>query len=108
MKTQMKYLVLCIGLLVFNCKDENKTEQLVSKTKVETIKEEAKQLSEDEKIEIVKFYLKNYTNKPIEFKEIVFLKDSLNKVKVILNKKFKATQTFQFSDALRFYNAKNK
>ncbi|MDO6596924.1 hypothetical protein Q4512_08350 [Oceanihabitans sp. 2_MG-2023] len=108
MKKQLMYLVLCIGLLVFNCKDENKTEALVNETEIETKKEVVKLLSEEERMEIVEYYLKNYSNNPVAFKEIVFLNDSLSQVKVILNKKFKATQTFKFSDAFRFYNANKK
>ncbi len=104
MKTQLKYLVICLGLLVFNCKDESKKDTLKNETKTETIK----QLSEAKKTEIVKYYLINerkLTEK--DFHEIIFLNDAVDGVKVIHYEGKDAFFGFKFSKALTFYNANN-
>jgi hypothetical protein len=106
MKIQFKYLVIAIGLLVFNCKNESKTTQLENTT----ITEAAKELSEDEKREIVKYYLingKKMAEK--DFHEIIFLNDFVDGVKIVFYEDRDAFFGMKFSEAFNYYNAnKNK
>ncbi|WP_336127145.1 hypothetical protein [Mesoflavibacter sp. CH_XMU1422-2] len=105
MKIQIKHLVLCLGLLVFNCKDENKSQALEKTTKTET----SKPLSKAEKTEIVRYYLIN--GRKLEeknFHEIIFLNDAVDGVKVIHYEGKDAFFGFKFSEALQFYNANKK
>ena len=105
MKRGLKYLVICIGLLVFNCKNESKVD-----TSNDTTKTEAKsQLTEDEKREIVKYYLINGRKlAEKDFHEIIFLYDAFDGVKVIHYEGRDAFFSFKFSEAFNFYNANKK
>lgn len=106
MKIPFKYFVISISLLVFNCKNESKTEQLGNTTITET----AKQLSEDEKREIVKYYLingKKMAEK--DFHEIIFLNDFVDGVKIVFYEDSDAFFGLKFSEAFNYYNTnKNK
>ena len=103
MKIQLKYLVFCLGLLVFNCKEESKNPDTVRSTEI------TKQLTEAEKTEIVKYYLingKKLAEK--DFHKIIFLNDAFDGVKVIHYEGRDAFFGFKFSEALNFYNANKK
>ncbi|WP_397363105.1 hypothetical protein [Olleya sp. R77988] len=105
MKNGLKYLVVCIGLLVFNCKDESKVD-----SSNDTIKTETKsQLTEDKKREIVKYYLINGRKlAEKDFYKIIFLNDAFDGVKVIHYEGKDAFFGFKFSEALKFYNDNKK
>ena len=107
MKIQLKYLVLFTGLLVFNCKDENKTEALKEATKTEIKNEVVKQLSEVEKTEIVRYYLINGRKLPEkDFHKFIFGK--YDGVKIINYEGRDAYFSIKFSEALKFYNTNKK
>lgn len=100
---------ICIILLVLiafsSCKKESKAE--VPETTEQT--EVKKELTEDQKKEIVKYYLINGRNLPeTDFHEIIFLNDAVDGVKVIHYEGRDAFFGFKFSDALNFYNANKK
>ncbi|RLJ69133.1 hypothetical protein CLV86_0527 [Lacinutrix venerupis] len=105
MKTYVKYLVICLGLIVFNCKDEKKPQALEKTTKTET----SKPLSKAEKTEIVRYYLINGRKlQEKDFHEIIFLNDVVDGVKVIHYEGKDAFFSFKFSEALKFYNENKK
>ena len=105
MKKKLKYLVLVIGLLVFNCKNESKVEDSENVTKIGI----SKKLTEEEKTEIVKYYLINGRQlAEKDFHEIIFLNDVVDGVKVIHYEGKDAFFGFKFSEALTFYNNTKK
>jgi len=102
MKIKIKHIVICIGLLVFNCKNESNTQTLES----ENITDATPQLTEDEKTEIVKYYLINGRKlADKDFYKIIFLNDAFDGVKVIHYEGRDAFFGFKFSEALNYYNA---
>lgn len=102
MKIAVKGFVFLICLLVFNCKNESNTQGIEKEAKSETLKS----LTEDEKREIVAYYLihgKKMTEK--DFYKIIFLNDFVDGVKVIYYEDSNAFFGLKFSEALDFYNA---
>jgi len=99
-----KYLILITSIMFFSCKNnvENKEKPSI---KIET----SKSFSEGKKTEIVTYYLINGRKLPKkDFHKIIFLNDNLDNVKIINYEGKDAFFTFKFSEALKFYNTKNK
>jgi len=102
MKIKIKHVVICIGLLIFNCKNESITQSSQSENKTEV----TPQLTEDEKTEIVKYYLINGRKlAEKDFYKIIFLNDAIDGVKIIHYEGRDAFFGFKFSEALNYYNA---
>ncbi|AUC77037.1 hypothetical protein [Olleya sp. Bg11-27] len=98
MKTQLKYLVFCLGLLVFNCKEQVAKDEATTET--------TKQLSDVKKMEIVKYYLlhdRKLTEADVH--DIKFSGDFLDGVKITMYKEGGPFFGFPFFEALDFYNA---
>ncbi|EGV42750.1 hypothetical protein BZARG_2527 [Bizionia argentinensis JUB59] len=105
MKIKLRYFVIFISLLVFNCKNESNKQGVNSNIELEEIEH----LSEVEKTKIVSYYLINGRQlREKDFHEIIFLNDISDSVKVIHYEGKDAFFSFKFSKALNFYNANKK
>ena len=105
MKIKVQCFVFLMALLVFNCKNENSTQAVEKESTSETVST----LTEDEKREIVAYYLihgKKMTEK--DFYKIIFLNDFVDGVKVIYYEDSNAFFGLKFSEALDFYKANKK
>ena len=102
MKIQLKHVVFCISLLVFNCKDQ------VAKDEVNT--EVTERLSKAKKMKIVKYYLINDRKLTEDSMYEVAIKETPlgDSVKVILYEAEGPFFGFPFFEALEFYNANKK
>ena len=98
-------IVLVLFVTFLSCKGESKTQVVEGVAQMETSNE----LSEDQKREIVKYYLINGRKlAEKDFHEIIFLNDFVDGVKVIHYKGKDAFFGFKFSEALAFYTANKK